>query len=676
MIDSELGIYHEEANLSDDDENDKNEEEVAFLNVGRERFTSDRRQIGGLMLVLGTCATFQPLAAIASLTGVDDDGSGNSLSTLETVTLASGVLQFLFGTLAMVVGYLSLVHDYGDSRLTGGLIIFTQLAWMPFITGMVGVGQAASAPFTFDTRRTVSNGTVLLEEYVVNPFIPQEYVPNEMDVKFFGAMGILGIMAYGTGFLGSLGFTEFAQYSFDVAKPTHRDARYYRGRLLFYSFVLALAGVSQLLLGAYVLFQFGGGPLSPSVGVAMYRVYFPEISVAIGGVQLLVGYLGIARYLNYLPVGPNNDEMQGAAFLGWFLQLVLQYIVQISYGSGDENAASLTSLALLSLGMNLMPPYLDYKMRTTPYFLTNEYYGISANGVKAIDTRTEHLSPRSEAEIVDIPSGDENDHLLAMNLLEQPEDPSQLEELVPTVESDEDKEQLVETPLQYQRNLEIEDQTAVEAQHYDQDHDHTTTDARNVDLPSNNPDQDQILSRDQNEEEHVIVIEETVDQPPDDEKLGEKTSTANNDKNDEEEEVIVVEEYVDYPEEFPDDGTPPQSNKSLGVDAADAWGNASTDTSLSPLEEEDTERILAEDNDDDDDLNAVPHIPHDNKEVPDREESSVDMDSEEGMQEPSFVMSEDSFPSDDTATLEAKINRLQEDLRSDTNMESFMNALL
>jgi hypothetical protein len=431
--------------------------------------------------------------------------------------------------------------------------------------------------------------------------------------------------------------------------------------------VLALAGVSQLLLGSYVLFQFGGGPLSPSVGVAMYRVYFPEISVAVGIVQLVVGYVGIARYLNYLPAGPTDDEMQAAAFLGWFLQLVLQYIVPISYGSGDENAAALPSLALLSLGLNLLPAYLDYKMRTAPFYLTNEYYGIFLKDAKDAHVRKESIFSRSGADDLVIPnSGDAEDQINFVNdAPEPPKEPSQNEAITsPSETEDEEKTYPLEMPLQYHRENKDEE-----------------NEKNDIDIKDNANKQDDV-TRDvdalfeqfQNvdeEEEDAIVVEEFVDRPPSDEEKANNKYDQGEDR-DYEEGVVIIEEFVNFPDDLSkdyddedhDDRTPPQSNKSLESDTK----------RLSPLQEEDTERMLAEESDHD--LNPIPHLSLNEEEMPDVTETDVDADSDEGTHNTSMAMSEGSTPSDDTAALEAKINRLQAELISDTDMESYMNALM
>lgn len=341
--------------------------------VGKERIKAERRQLGGLMLLLATCVTLQPLPEIVSLIGRDD-----TRSAIEISSLASGLVQVVFGSLGMLVGYLNLFHDYRNGKLSGALILLVQSAWAPFVTSLTEVGKAASSPYVIETQRTISNGAILLEEYISTPFIPDDYLPTKRDVRLFGAMGVIGIICYGVAFFGSLAFTAFAIYAFDSGKPMSRDARYYRGRLVLYSFVLVIAGMSQLLLGGYVLYEFGNGPLSPPMGVAMYKVHYPEITVAIGSLQMLVGYYGVARYLAFSRIaGPSNNQFQILLAFQWIAMLLLQYIVQIGYGydTGNENAA-IASYSLLSVALNVLPAFLDFKMRTVPRIITKDYYGI------------------------------------------------------------------------------------------------------------------------------------------------------------------------------------------------------------------------------------------------------------------------------------------------------------
>jgi hypothetical protein len=58
-----------------------------------------------------------------------------------------------------------------------------------------------------------------------NPFIPAAY-------NFVGAMDILAIVAYCTGFLGSVSFMKFSLFAYQSEKErSERSAGYYRSRM-------------------------------------------------------------------------------------------------------------------------------------------------------------------------------------------------------------------------------------------------------------------------------------------------------------------------------------------------------------------------------------------------------------------------------------------------------------
>lgn len=189
--------------------------------------------------------------------------------------------------------------------------------------------------------------------------------------------------SYASAFVGSYAFMAFALFAYQVGKPTDRTASYYRSRMSFYGSGLALAGFSQLLLGAYVLSKFGGGGLVPAVRVAMYTVSFPEISITVGLIQLLMGIWGILRRFGILIQGPNNHIYQICAFFMWIFMLSMQVVTQVGFQPAGMFAPAAPSYACLYLGISIMSPYLDYKMRTTPEELPIDYYGINVDEAAA-----------------------------------------------------------------------------------------------------------------------------------------------------------------------------------------------------------------------------------------------------------------------------------------------------
>jgi hypothetical protein len=324
--------------------------------LGKERLKADQRQFGGLIFALGICATFGSLINIANEVGPDGT---TSKSGVPLANLISGCAQALFGTIAMFTGYLSLVYDWGHKSLTGALIIATQLAWLPYLTGLSGVAQGAG------------------NDPESNTFIPFAYDPSEADIKFVAAMGMLGILAHGAAYIGSLAFMEFALYAYQSGKTNDRNSSYYLGRSGFYNFLVVIAGFSQLALGSFVLDSIGSGPLEEGpVTVAMYTIYFPEISVFVGLVQILVGFFGLARRMGKLVGGKDDHSFQIACGIMWIFMLVLELMVQIAYAPGPMMGGAAPTRACIIFGLAFMPAYLDAKTRTTPAELPPSYYSM------------------------------------------------------------------------------------------------------------------------------------------------------------------------------------------------------------------------------------------------------------------------------------------------------------
>jgi hypothetical protein len=186
----------------------------------------------------------------------------------------------------------------------------------------------------------------------------------------------MSVFAYGFTSIGSIAFMEFALFAYHNGKQADRGGVYFFGRMGFYTFMLTLAGLSQLLLGCYLLHNFGSGPLAGPVGVAVYVVSFPEIAILVGLVQTINGLWGLFRSIfNMAHWGPNDNSYPISILIQWFLMLTLQIMTQISYPPADTLAAAAPTVALISVGLNVMPAYLDHKMRNLPAVISEDYYG-------------------------------------------------------------------------------------------------------------------------------------------------------------------------------------------------------------------------------------------------------------------------------------------------------------
>lgn len=320
---------------------------------GSLRLQSDTRQIAGMLMLTGMCALFQPLFNLPATIGPD------GAVPKEGIALSGFIGAFCLlsiGITSVVVGYLQLVHDWGHKNVTFGLILLSQTAFIPYVTGLTGVVKAA---------RTGA------------AFIPSIYNPSAWQVKFVGAMGFLGIFSYGFTFVGAIAFVQFTLYSYQSGNPQNRPASYYRGRLGLYSAMLFIAGGSQLLLGAFIMSQFNSGLLEDGrIGAAFYQINFPAIAVVVGIVQVCNAMWGMARGVDVGIISPDDTWFQKSILLGWFVQFTLQIMVQLGYPMGDELAGVVPQLTAMSMGLNLMPAYLDWKARTTPEAITPEYYGL------------------------------------------------------------------------------------------------------------------------------------------------------------------------------------------------------------------------------------------------------------------------------------------------------------
>jgi hypothetical protein len=294
------------------------------------------------------------MANLAGLVGPDGTTANEGIGLS---SLIASVCVIAIGLSGMLTGYSALVHDYSNKLLTGWLLIIVQTAWIPYITDMTNVGKLANAN---------APGT----------FIPAVYLPSDSDVWVFGAGGILGVFSYGAAFLGSLAFMSFSLYAYQTGKPGDRAADYFRGRMKIYSFLVMVAGIAQLMLGAFTLSSIGSGPLLPAAGVAMFTITYPEISVTVGLVYILNGIWGLYRSFTR----PTDNYFQMSLAFQYLLTVSLMIVTQISYLPGGALAAAAPSRGCLTLGIHIMPAFLDYKSRSTPEELTSDYYGDLSDG--------------------------------------------------------------------------------------------------------------------------------------------------------------------------------------------------------------------------------------------------------------------------------------------------------
>jgi hypothetical protein len=200
-------------------------------------------------------------------------------------------------------------------------------------------------------------------------------------------MAFFAFYSYASAFVGSMSFMAFALFAYQMGKPSDRTASYYQSRITYYGAGLTLAGLAQFLLGAYILSKFGSGPLLPAIGVAMFIVHWPQITVFVGLFQFFTGIFALLRRCGIMNKGKNDNRLQYSAFFMWIFMLSMQILTQVGYAPEGTFAPAAPSIACLSLGISMMSAYLDYKMRTMPEEFPVVYYGDATNAEEAIEEK-------------------------------------------------------------------------------------------------------------------------------------------------------------------------------------------------------------------------------------------------------------------------------------------------
>lgn len=322
-------------------------------------------------MLLSFCLLIMPIANIASAFGPTGANSKDPSSIPFWGTVA-GLCVFITGTMGVLVGYMATVHDWSHRYLTIPLMVAIQTAWVGYITDLVAVSKGSKMPAE------------------TNGFIPLAYDPEDIDVKFVGSMGIIGIMCYGFAFVGSMAFMVWSLHAYATGEPGSHGGNYYRGRMSLYSKILAVAGLVQFLLGVWCQARFDMNILEDGpVTVAFFVITYPGISIYIGLFQIFNGIWGIARARGYLQVENVQNIYQLSLAFQWINVLVLQDLVQISYAPGGMLAPVAPTVAAFTLGLSLMPAYLDHKMVSLPEEFEEGYYGESCSAA-SVEANNHH----------------------------------------------------------------------------------------------------------------------------------------------------------------------------------------------------------------------------------------------------------------------------------------------
>eukprot|EP00803_Ostreobium_quekettii_P000937 evm.model.scf_414EXC.6 EVM.evm.TU.scf_414EXC.6 scf_414EXC:33853-34395(+) len=143
------------------------------------------------------------------------------------------------------------------------------------------------------------------------------------------------------------------------------DSAYYAARLVYYSTLALIGGVSQVAIGILARDEIGSGRLvgAQRVVAPPYFVVYPELNIAAG---LVVTFSAVAGYVrSALRSEAGRWQFAGAWAATWLVQILLMAATQLGVWSEGELGARREvvfvsgMLVVLTLALSVLPPYMD-----------------------------------------------------------------------------------------------------------------------------------------------------------------------------------------------------------------------------------------------------------------------------------------------------------------------------
>ena len=256
--------------------------------LGKLRASKEVTEIGCLLMLVGLAEVIQPTTWISGLV----NGSPTEAGTTDTKglpfsTLMGYVFCVTIGVVTVLIGYAAAFpqqspqHQFPSSKgaklITTLSSIFVQTAYVLTVSTCMTVARIAIEGKSF--LRSSSTG-------------PPPALEDQPNNGLLAAMGVLLILSYWFGMLGSISVLLGSLGKFQSGQGHERDGRYYGSRLFFYSFILWLGGAAQTVIGVHLemTHHTKGGPItddgSAFYKVAMLVVSYPSMSIAVGALQV------------------------------------------------------------------------------------------------------------------------------------------------------------------------------------------------------------------------------------------------------------------------------------------------------------------------------------------------------------------------------------------------------
>jgi hypothetical protein len=342
--------------------------------VGRLRLQNETRQLGAVLLVLGIGTTFSTFALLSYL--LEGQAGKSQIQGFKLPVLVANLLQVISGMVAMVTGMICILQAPLDSPF-----FHKWSQWMVVIVNLGPISLIITIVQLAMKRHLIGDDESSSMDEL--DFFPEDWETTSRDVHVAIAMGILSLISVCATLIGGLTVTGLHLCALQAKQPHARSKRYHSLRYGYYNIQVVVGGMSYLVLGVYLWSRFGLGPYYEAVHVAVYTIHFPLVAVLVGSMQTGMGVYGFLRAIGKCRMG-TIDKSDDYSFLyltcaTWIVTTCLQFLLEPAYGAGESGQAKGATIGCVYLGFFIMPAYLDHLVRTTPYVVHPQDYGLSAD---------------------------------------------------------------------------------------------------------------------------------------------------------------------------------------------------------------------------------------------------------------------------------------------------------
>lgn len=269
----------------------------------------------------------------------------DDVRNLRLAQLVGALLEIIAGVFGLIRALAVIFCDYHNPTATLTAILAMLVNWVPFII------------FVFWDPAHAAHNT----EKSPNPDFSLNQWLTILAIQIIGASSYCAALGGGQVFFAwQLWLTEKNQRS------TY-TSRYYSLRLVYYSTLALIAGVTQLVVGIIVRKKVGPGRLMPpeTVTAAPFFVVYPELNITAGLLVILSAVAGYGRAVFRSASG--RGFFSGLWAFTWFVQVTFMTTLQL--GLFSELPPFRMALVFVTpilfavvTSLSFLPPYMDAMM--------------------------------------------------------------------------------------------------------------------------------------------------------------------------------------------------------------------------------------------------------------------------------------------------------------------------